>query len=264
MRYLLIIALLLLAACGDRNQQIAEEAIRAGNAHYRSSDYVLAVDEYAKANFDPRALHNSAKAHYRAADHAQAVADLAATLEIMDDTIHIADAYHDMGNARLMHSRWADSMSVIAGERSAAIQLEGDDIAEKVRQAVVRDSLSTEGTRLAQLSDSALAQSVIAFKNALRHDPKDEDTRYNLAFSQKLLAAREKERREADEDKEKNKELSERAKALMKKADELVEVFKFNEALELLQRGMAEDPTLAKEKEYVQKLEVVTKAAEAS
>ncbi len=258
------IVLLALASCGDQNNWIAEEALREGNAAYQDSAYVAAVEKYATASFDPKAMHNSGKSNYRANDHGNSVADLTTVVEMTEDPELLADAYHDLGNARLMHSNWADSMRAMIEENIRSIALDGDDIAAKLRKAVVRDSLKNEKTRLVQLSDSALAQSVIAFKQALRRDPADEDTRYNLALSKHLLPLREKERNENGDEKKNDQELSERAKALIKQADELVDAYKFKQALELLQLGMKEDPTLAKEEEYVKKLEVVTKAAEAS
>ena len=60
------------------------------------------------------------------------------------------------------------------------------------------------------------------------------------------------------------KELSERAKLIMKRADELVEQHKFKEALEVMEQGLKQDATLQKEKEYMDKLGVVTKAASAT
>ena len=70
--------------------------------------------------------------------------------------------------------------------------------------------------------------------------------------------------RTGDKDKDKDKELSARAQLIMKKADELVEQYKFDEALSVMQQGLKEDPSLKAKKEYMDKLDVVTKAARAT
>jgi tetratricopeptide (TPR) repeat protein len=259
----MLIAIILFAGCGDQERYQADQAIRTGNSHYRSERYLEAAQRYGEASFDARAVHNKGKAHYRAGEPEQAVEQLNAATAMMQEPEHRAHAYHDLGNASLMNSRWADSMSKVMTENIGAIRMEGDDIAGKLRLAVVRDSMRMERKLLIHLTDSALAQGVQAFKEALRNDPTDEDTRYNLALGQRLLASREKTRREAGEQPEKDEPLSERARLLIQQADELVEAFRFKDALELLQRGLQEDPTLAREKQYIDKLDVVTRAADA-
>ncbi len=57
-----------------------------------------------------------------------------------------------------------------------------------------------------------LEESISAYKNALKNNPTDEDTRHNLAFAQKMLQQQQEqqkqneENKEKQEDKEKNKE----------------------------------------------------------
>ncbi len=50
---------------------------------------------------------------------------------------------------------------------------------------------------------------------------------------------------------------------LVQRADSLVEQYKFNEALDVLEDGLERDPSLKKEEEYMKKLETVTDAATA-
>ncbi len=256
------IAMLMLCACGDRQERLAAEAIREGNSSYAAEQFDRAIDAYDRAAFDPRALHNSAKAAYRSRNMGEAVERSIATTEMPADSGLIADAFHDLGNSWMLRSREADSLSTGLDKDIAAIRMEGDDITGKVRLAVVRDSLRKEQQRNVQLSDSALTESVKAYRAALRRDPTDEDTRYNLALAQRSLDARKKERERKDREK-KDQELSARARQLLEQADRLVEEYKFKEALDLLQRGLQEDPTLASKKEYIDKLDVVTKAAQA-
>ncbi len=259
------IALALFAiSCGDARERAAEDALRHGNASYREGRFMVAVERYGEALHDARVLHNSGKAAYRAKDHDLAVERLRATTEVFQDPIHQAAAFHDLGVERVMQARWADSMSVVLAEKVAGLSADETDIASRVRLAVERDSLRQQRTQMISLTDSALVRAIDAFKQALLRVPTDEDTRYNMALSQRLLATREKDRQEKDGDKDEQKELSEHAKALMAQADELVEQHRFKEALELLKGGLQKEPSLAKEKEYMDKLEVVTKAAEAT
>jgi hypothetical protein len=48
---------------------------------------------------------------------------------------------------------------------------------------------------------------------------------------------------------------------ILQKADELVDAYKFAEALALLNAGLKQDPTLEQRKDYMEKLELVQKAA---
>ena len=128
-----------------------------------------------------------------------------------------------------------------------------------------RDSLQRQRNGLDHLVDSALTEGAEQFKNTLRRTPQDEDARHNLAIAQRLIAARPKNPGgNGSNKKDEKKELSERAKLIMKRADELVEEHKFQEALEVLEQGLKQDATLQKEKEYMDKLGVVTKAARAT
>ena len=83
-----------------------------------------------------------------------------------------------------------------------------------------------------------------------------------------MIAARAKKAAEENDkdqnkDKDKDKGLSERAKLIMQKADELVDQYLFKDALKVMNDGLKADPTLKQQQEYMHKLDVVTKAAEA-
>ena len=256
--------MVILAGCGDQRDRLAEASIRSGNVHYMKGEWNEAMNSYDEAGFDARALHNSGKAAYRNRDLSSAVERLISTTEIATDTTLLADAFHDLGNAWSEQAHAADSSSEALAKEISAIRMEGDDITGKVRLAVARDSMQQEQHRYMQLSDSAITQSVKAYRNALRRDPGDDDTRYNLALAQRALAARARERQKQKDQEKKDQELSEHAKALLKKADELVDRYMFKDALDLLQRGLQDDPSLSNKKEYIDKLNVVTKAATAT
>ncbi len=261
MKILRYIPLMLLTGCTDHSSEMAEDALRNGNEQYRSEEYDAALRSYDAALFDPRVRHNAGKAAYKAGDHHAATEHLTELPDLFADAQLKAHAYHDLGNARYMQSRSADSTATSLSGEMDNVHAGGQDIAGRIRAAMVRDSLRNERQRMLQLVDSALNASIEAYKNALRLAPADEDTRHNLAMAIDLRKQKETERREK-EDKE-NEDLSERAKQLLALADRLVEEYKFKEAFEVLTTGLQEDPTLQQKKEYMDKLQVVTKAAEA-
>lgn len=264
-RALHIVVVLSVVACGTPQERAAEQALREGVLPYREVRYPTADSIYAQAAFDPRVAYNLGNSLYKQDLLDTALHTYTEAIEGSFSEDLKAAGFHNLGNSWALTAVDADSLSQVSEELLSNIHIEGTNISEKVRQFVVRDSLQQAGARLELLVDSALAQSANAYKDALRRAPKDEDTRHNLALVQKRIAARVKEaaEREKNKDKDKNKGLSERAKILMKKADELVEQYKFTEALKLLQDGLKSEPTLQQQQEYMHKLDVVTKAATA-
>jgi len=97
-------------------------------------------------------------------------------------------------------------------------------------------------------------------------DPSDDDARHNLIAAKHLIASRAKEaakRKDKDGDQDEKKSLGERAQMILAQADGLVDEYKFAEALALLNAGLKQDPSLEQRKDYMEKLELVEKAAAA-
>jgi tetratricopeptide (TPR) repeat protein len=263
MKRLAPIAFLALASCMNGEQRTVERALRAGVAQYRAAEFDAAATTFADAPADVRLAYNAGNAHYRSGRYAEAITRFQEARDMTDSTTMKAGIWYNMGNAWSMQAKEADSLAKDYSARVKDMRIEGDDIVEKVSRYVLRDSLRREGRRLDQLVDSALKEGAEAYRNALRHTPGDEDARHNLAAAQRLIAARPKpDGSNGDKGKDDKKPLGERAKLLLKQADELVEQNRFQEALVLLKNGLKEDPTLEQRKEYMDKLDVVTKAAE--
>lgn len=137
----------------------------------------------------------------------------------------------------------------------------------KFKEAIPQFELSLKGTNTKQekatvyhnLGNSYLKQkeyenAIASYKNSLKNSPSDEETRYNLAVAQKLL------KQEQDEEDEENKPPpSDFAKRMKKKADALVDKFKFSEALQILDAALEKDETVANYSDYMKKLEAVSK-----
>ena len=260
------IAVFGLVACGNAHERAVESALRKGNVHYNAHRFYPADSTYATGPADARLLHNRGNAEYRMNVLDSAIAHFSNAAEMAGSAGDQARSYYNLGGARLRQANWADSLAQAMESTIGGIRIEGADIAQKVDQFVLRDSLQRQRDRLDQLVDSALSEGAEQFKNALRRKPRDEDARHNLALAQRMIAARVKEKADRDgkNEQDKNKELSERAKLIMKRADELVDQHKFQEALDVMQQGLKEDATLQKEKQYMDKLTVVTKAAQAT
>ena len=69
---------------------------------------------------------------------------------------------------------------------------------------------------------------------------------------------------EGGKDPNKDGELGDKAKLIMARADELVEKYLFQEALDVMRKGVQQDPTLQQRKDYMDKLDMITKAARPS
>ena len=98
----------------------------------------------------------------------------------------------NLGNALFRQEKYADALQYYQN----AAALSQDD---KQQLAATYHNAGN-----ALLVDNKIEESIAAYKNALRNNPKDNDTRYNLAYAQMLLKKQEenKDNENPDEDKE--------------------------------------------------------------
>ena len=104
------------------------------------------------------------------------------------------------------------------------------------------------------------AKAINLYKQALILNPIDEDTRYNLAFAQEEFRKEEEarkmlERMNEQMKKDEKPKPSKFAEECMKKAMELVQQFKFEEALKLMQDSAKKDKTVDLFNDFIKKLE---------
>lgn len=258
-----MILLLLLAACSATEERAVQRALHKGAREYRAHRFAQASATFSDAPADVRLAYNGGNAHYRDGRYAQAARLLQDAARMTDSSGMKARALHNLGNALVLQAREADSLARAYAKEVAGIRIEGDDIREKVGLYVLRDSLRRDIRRLDQLVDSALKAGAEAYRGSLRSVPTNEDARHNLVAAQRLIAERPKGRKKEDGNGDDDKKaLGEKARGFIEQADELVEQYRFTEALALLHKGLQEDPTLEQRKEYMDKLELVTKAAE--
>ena len=256
---------MVLAACGDPLQRAAEDALHSGNRHFSSARYDHAVEAFASARHDARVAHNLGAAHHHAGAWKQAAEAYRDAADRLNDTTFKANAWHGAGNAHVHEAMDADSLITAHTSTLEKIRIEGDDVAANVERFVLRDSLRRELRRLDHLIDSSLIAGCKAFEQALRLHPGHEDARHDLALAERLIALRPRAQDDGTGDKDQdspNKELSPRARVIIQQADSLVDAYRFKEALGLLEAGLREDPSLQQRKEYMDKLDLVTKAAQ--
>lgn len=105
----------------------------------------------------------------------------------------------------------------------------------------------------AHMAEKTYDKAVEAFKNSLRNNPSDDEARYNLAHAQKMLK-----KQQDDNNNSKPPPPSEFAKREKKKADNLLDAFKFEEALKVMEAALEKDITVSNYKEYMEHLQSVT------
>ncbi|MBK9196650.1 MAG: hypothetical protein IPO17_17040 [Flavobacteriales bacterium] len=266
MRNVSLIAVLLLVGCGSEQEQLVERALRHGAARYNDGQFTAADSSFAEAPLDERAVFNRGNANFRMRQWTSAIAHFREAAAMDSSRLEQDRARFNLGNAHLAEALLADTLARQQQELLDGIRVEGSDIATKVSQFVLRDSIQRDVQRLQALIDSSLTAALEGFRASLRNQPTDDDARYNFAYVQRLISRRPNAGDDGSKggDGDKDKELSARAQQIMKRAGELVEQYKFEEALSVMQQGLKEDPSLKAKKEYMDKLDVVTKAAKAT
>ncbi len=266
MKRLVPIVVLVLAGCGSEQERLAERALREGAALYNEQAFQAADSAFAEAPFDARAVFDRGNANYRLERWTEAISHFREATTLDSSAHERGRAHYNLASAHLAEAILADTLAKQQRHVLGNIRIDGEDIATKVSQYVLLDSVQRDVERLDALVDSSLLAAKEGYRQSLRVAPEDEDARFNLAYTQRLLSQRPGANDGKGEggDKDKDKELSARAKKIMERADELVEQYRFVDALQVLQQGLKEDPSLKAKKEYMDKLDVVTKAARAT
>lgn len=98
--------------------------------------------------------------------------------------------------------------------------------------------------------------SIEAYKNALRNNPDNNDARHNLMLAQKMLT-KQNQQNQQDNQNDNDKEPSQYAKDLKKRAQELVNQRKYSEAYTLMLEGEQKDPTVAYFRKFTDRIKEV-------
>ncbi|NND77906.1 MAG: hypothetical protein HKN39_06955 [Flavobacteriales bacterium] len=162
------IAVFIILSCligNDANSQIHKRYLRQGNKAYADSNYAAALHYY-NNSFDTASTYNKAQfnlgnAQYRNMDFQGSMNSFAMQAEKSIDKKEKAYAYHNLGNSYLAQYQMASKMAEQASPDTAQM--------------------------LAQAGFNYLKESVEAYKNSLRNNSTDDETRHNYALAKKLM-----------------------------------------------------------------------------
>lgn len=133
-----------------------------------------------------------------------------------------ADAMYNLSNSLLMQEKAKEAMEML--ETTVKVEKDKDKLAEAYHNMGVIQHASKQ-----------YAPAIESYKNALRNNPKDDETRYNLALAQKMLKDQEqnqenqdqnedqkedKKEQEQDQNKDQNKDQQDQKKDDQKEQDE--------------------------------------------
>jgi len=168
------IILLLLIIPLSLTAQEEKRDLSIGNDRYENGDFTSAQNHYKSSlDKDPSMLEanfNLGNALFRQEDYAGATKQFEQAAKLSKTEAERAQAYHNLGNSFL---------------KSAEQQA-------KVGQM--------------QELNPLLEKSIESYKNALRNNPSDDESRYNLALAQKLLKQQEQQEQNQEQQKDKNKD----------------------------------------------------------
>ncbi|MDR0506759.1 MAG: tetratricopeptide repeat protein [Dysgonamonadaceae bacterium] len=172
MKYVLLLLIFITGFSGKVfSQKEVRKDIRSGNKEYRKEKYAEAEVNYRKA------LKNNARS---------------------------AIAAYDLGNALYKQEKGKEALE----QYQAAINNESDSVASKYRKKIKNDRLSAAWHNSGNVFMTAkdYAKSIEAYKQALRINPHDDETRYNLALAQKMLQNQQNQDQNQDQNKDKDQE----------------------------------------------------------
>ena len=119
--------------------------------------------------------------------------DVAGAAKAYEEAANIAPkdprVFHNSGNAQYRQKQYADA---VAKYESAAATAEGAEA-----QARAYHNLGN-----AHLQQQKPGDAIKAYKEALKRNPNDEDTRYNMAFAQRMLRQQQEQQKKEQEKKD--------------------------------------------------------------
>lgn len=151
--------------------------IREGNKNYEKGKYSDAEQSYQKSlqkkNDSYKGTFNLGDAYYKQGKYKEAINEFQILSNKKTSSDTLAKAYHNLGNSYLKNYLSQPKM-------------------------IANDSMSADREKM-------LTNGIDAYKNALKNNPNDEDTRYNLSYASRLLKQEQKQNQQNKKDKDKDK-----------------------------------------------------------
>ncbi|MBP5582673.1 MAG: tetratricopeptide repeat protein [Bacteroidales bacterium] len=157
------------------------------------------------------------------------------------------DAWYNFGNALCKMNKF-----ILATEAyNKALKLTAD----KIQKANIYYNVGN-----IECEQKHYEKAINLYKQALLLNPKDEEIRYNLAFAQEEFRKEEEARKMLEKMNEQlkndeKKKPTKYAEDCLRKAQELVQQFKFEDAFKLMQEGVKKDKTVELYNDFIKKLE---------
>lgn len=166
MKYIGITFLLLLSVLSASAQKAEREHIRRGNRLFRDSVYVDAEVNYRKA------------------------------MEINSNSVL---SMYNLGNALMQQNKMQDAMELYVNA-AKALENQKKNHDTTVDKEEVKSMLAKAYHNIGVIwhTQKEYAKAIEAYKQALRNNPKDDETRYNLALAQKMLQDQQQDQQNQD------------------------------------------------------------------
>lgn len=148
----------------------------------------------------------------------------------LDAESNFGKARYNLGNTLYKQERFA--------EATQQLEMASSELQDTLMKAMAFHNMGN-----AYMELESFSKATKAYKSALRLNPSDEETRYNLAFALKMMGG--KDDNEDEQDDEEN-ELTEFAKKLKETADELVAQRRYKEAYDMMKSGSQQDASVSK------------------
>lgn len=149
------------------------------------------------------------------------------------------EANYNLGNALFRQKKYSDALE----QYKVALEL------KPTEKNKIAAAYHNTGNSL--LVDNKIEESIDAYKTALKNNPKDDETRYNLAYAQALLKKQQQDQKK--QDKQKNPD-DEKADNIKKKADELVKQRRYKEAYDLMKEAEKTNKKILKYSDYTNRI----------
>ena len=196
-----------------------QDSVKIGKTEYRKgnqSDFRSLVREGNK-EYDAKKVEDAEKSYRRALD--------------VDDKSDLAA--FNLGNAMYRQQKFEE-----AGREFEKVASSSTDKMDKAR--------AYHNLGNSYLQQQKLKESIEAYKQALRNNPNDADTKYNLSYALNLLKQQEQQQNKSPEDEEADK--------IFEQARKLVAQRKYQEAYNLMKDGEKKNPRLLQYADFTNRI----------
>ena len=267
MRIVVYISILisLATSCTYIDEARYKDAIIEGNQLADSSQHELALQQFDKAisinDSLTAAYFNVGNSKMKLNRYTSALENYAFVEAKQSDSTILSDIYYQKGNAYLNWYFYDDATINSNLKKADSIdQNKGNDIKQRIRANLVKDSLLKENDSIAKRQKISLESAKKEYISSINYHYQNDSAVYNYIYTLKLI--QQEENAGKDNKKDEKKEPTEFALKAKQKALELVKQHKFQEAYQTLSEAAQKDPTVNNFSELIQKLNTINEIIE--